>query len=738
MCENLHKYSQTNNNLINIEDSQNSDLRYYHDKYNESLLLYVLKTQCTEFIKKYNYFLSIRPDEVIYEFTRDPRTEFIPNIGIHMSHIIILKAKSQIYEKNYRCREKWIYIDKLYNTLDKNKNYANILKIAAENKMMRINFIHVVNNLDIDFIKSTNTRSSFGYKYSYIPINLVSRDEINLEDDKTTVINTLCRIVASMLCLDNCTNDFLFDHIQKIHIGKLIYIYRILQSDKCIHFKELMPTMQTRILESVVDFQGVDVKFSDIINDLNTFTYLSSKLIRHILIRNINVPIKIGNGYKSDIIPKILKRKLVKCQSDVSEESGIPVLVGDFGTGKTSMLEFMSIKFKQESNTSWVVIIKLTNDILQQYLNKNICIDNMIVINLLSEIINPQSKLETDIFKHLFFNNKVILLIDDIDIIKIELADFFIKIINWITTNSKNKLWITTRPVFLKNIKKHLKIIVYKFDSNSLQELIPILFKNIRNDDNIPTELISFINCLENRNNIIYTITNCMMLQIIIEIYDKNELIFKENPVNIYLIFEKICIKQSAVFDKYIVNDLGITFNWFNISKVHQCHALKIIFDNNHDIQLTELAIIKNWKQEEYKWNNERIGWHGYISFDEIDNFKFTHYSYAEFFTAQYLISYIFSYDYYCISDKEFEKIFRIIRYISNKFDEYEIICKFIIGYCIKYSNVNELCETIRNIIFNNKDDIQKDITTSQNASDLKNFWLEIVKNDKELLDFFK
>lgn len=764
-CEELHK--RVANDKFEKPEFENNKLRYIYDKYNESLLLYALKLCKVDFIKKFGSFLSIRHDEVYYELTRDPRTEFNSKYPeIPKPHIIMFKSKSEIYGKKYQNHKNWIYIDNIYKLLDKNDICSKVLKIAAENKMLRIFFVPNEKEKDVEQYEK---QTIFTRKHIYISANLTLEDEIKSTLDDApetakTLIDELCRVVVSMLCLDNIeiseistkddreTNiqpleetvrkvlsESQFDYFQKLNNGETIYILRILQAeDEVINFEYLPEPMQNQILKSKVDFQGVDVNFSDIIDgNRDVLTHLPSKLIRDILIRKMTI--KIGDTLNMDSKYEIFDRNLVEYQPNTSDkELKTSILVDDFGTGKSTNFQHMSAKFKLELKSSWVCLIKLTifSEFLQKYSNQNINIDKELIIRLSLEIINPETKLEEALFKNLFSNNKVILLVDDIDEIEPKLADFFIKVLGWIAAKSKNMLWISTCPVFLSKLEEHLRGNLYRFDPNYSpyqQKIITRFLKEFKNDDLIPDGQTSFISSLEDRKNgKHYSIMNCGMIRAIIETYVKDRAVFKEGTVNFYSIFEQIYTKQKNIFNKYIMDKPSNPFESFSIYKVQQVYALKSIFSNHHEVQLKDLAIMKHWKREERKWTKEMIGRRGFISFDG-DDFHFIHYSYAEFFVAEYLISYVFSYD-YSIRDDEFEKIFNIIRFMTQKYDDFEIICNFISGYS-KSRVDSELHETMRDVIQDKKNiqNIQEDIKSSQNPFELKEFWLEIVKSYKDL-----
>jgi len=754
-CEELHKCVA--NDKFEKLDFENNKLRYIYDKYNESLLLYALKLCKVDFIKKFGSFLSIRHDEVYYELTRDPRTEFKSKYPeIPKPHIIMLKSKSEIYGKKYQNHKNWIYIDNIYKLLDEYEICSKVLKIAAENKMLRIFFVPNEKEKDVEQYEK---QTIFTRKHIYISANLTLEDEIKSTLDDApetakTLIDELCRVVASMLCLDNIEiseistkvdreKNIQFGYFQKLNNGETIYILRILQAeDEVIKFETLPKPMQEQILKANVNFQGVDVNFSDIIDgNRDVLTHLPSKLIRDILIRKMKI--KIGGTLNMDSKYEIFDRNLVEYQTNTSDkELKTSILVDDFGTGKSTKFQHMSAIFKLELKSSWVYLIKLSNfsEILQKYSNQNINIDEEPEVKLLLEIINPETKLEAELFKNLFLEKRVILLVDDIDEIEPKLAEFFMKVLGLIAAKL-NKLWISTCPVFLTKLEKHLKGNLYKFYpdfSSFIQRIIKGHLREFEIEYETLHELISVIRSLENRNNgKHYRMMNYGMIQAIIETYAKDRAVFKEGTVNFYSIFEQIYTKQKNIFNKYIMDKPSNPFESFSISKVQQVYALKSIFSNLHEVQLEDLAIMKHWKREERKWTKEIIGRRGFISF--VGNgFHFIHRSYAEFFVAEYLISYIFSYD-YSIRDDEFEKIFNIIRFMTQKYDDFEIICKFIIGYT-KSRVDSELHETMRDVIKdeNNIQHIQEDINSSKHKSDLNEFWSELVKSDEELSKKFK
>lgn len=776
-CENMHDYL-INDEIHSNEIFLNNSLRYFYDRYNKSLLLHALKLRKADFIKTYGKYISIRKDEVYYELTRDPRTEFISKQEITKPHIILLKSKSEICGRSYQNCNNWVCIDNIYKLLDKSEVCSKVLRIVAENSSLKIFFVPKEND-GTDVNRATAKKAIFNNKHIYIAGNVVLEqaegissnfvtydDEITIAND---VIESLCHVAISMLCLDNFKinklegsvaydednidkfedkvrkvfntfNEFLFDYFQKLDIGEIIFILRTLQSDdKIINYQSLPESMQQRILESIVDFQGVEVEFSSIIdNNFEILTHLTSKSIRDIILRNTNL--KMGKNYKIDYNYDILEREIdeytdIASSHDSSSESKISILADDFGSGKTAKLKSMSVKLKQSSKSSWICLIKLTDSskILQKYLNQNVEIDKGFIINLLKEVINLTSKLEAEVLNHLFSRNKIILLIDDIDKIDANLSEFVIKVIAWINQNSSNEIWITTCPVFLHKFENQLNAKVYKFYRYrclSYYRLIFRFFRELKNvDDNFktPDELTSFVLPLfESKSGML----NCGMIQAIVEVYIENEADFQKKNINIYVIHKKIHQKQQNVFKEYLLNESNDQFEEFSIQQVYQVHALLLILKDISFINLDNLAIMKKWSREQKKWPKERIGRYGFICFDNID-FHFIHHSYAEFFLAEYIISYIYSND-YCIKDEEFEKIFKIIKYMTQNIDDFEIVLKFIIGYAktMVDNGYDEIHETMRNLIDKNIEEIQNDIALSKNIENLIEFWACFVKND--------
>ncbi|KAL7013533.1 hypothetical protein ACKWTF_015449 [Chironomus riparius] len=776
-CEDFHQ-DLASNKQISFYDFPNKNLRHYYDRNNESLLLHALKRRNTEFISKFSNILSIGINEVYYELTRDPRTEFISKQNIPKPHIILLKSKSEIYGQNYHFKKNWVFIDNIYNLLNRSDICSKVLKIAAENKSLKIFFVPKDNKFDFDAaeaIAQDDISMLFTNKHVYISANIVIEEEClpcnsaSLEDElkvANDVIEKLCHVVISMLCLNsfkinklaiktsknesgnaqdiestvrNVFNSSSLDYFLTLDTGDIIYTFRTLQNDDAdIKFESLPEPMQKRITSSEINFQGARVALSNIIgNNFEILRHLPSKSIKDILIRNLTI--NIGDDVVADNYDKIFDRKLIEQSNNQFISSKISFLVDDIGAGKTSTFKKMSANLKRESGSTWVSLINLksSSEILQNYLSQDIKFEIEVIAKMLMEIIKTKSQFESAVFGSLLRNNKVILLIDDIDKIEPVLSEFFIKVITWMNDNTDNKLWIATSPVFLDNYTKKFKAIENKFDPNKPLNLSYFMqINHVDENVRIADDLTSFIKALEDRKNgKHYSILNCGMIRAIVQVFDEHQADFEKDSINFYSTFEKVYVKQHKIFSEYSLEKNCDQFESLQISKVHQLHALILIFNNKYpEVQLDNLSIIKNWKREGKKWIKETIGRYGFISFDG-DIFHFIHHSYAEFFVAQYLISYIFSDD-YCIRDEEFVKIFGILKFMTQHFDDFEIICKFIIGYA-RTSECEELHETIRDLIKDNIKSIQDDIASSDAALNLKEFWRIIVKTDKELSDLF-
>lgn len=579
--------------------------------------------------------------------------------------------------------------------------------------------------------------------------------EDNSGDDKEQATkHQLMELIKKTL---NDQNIHLYDYFIMLDIQELLDIIDILQDEEqFIDYDGLTQPMKMKILHSKIIFQDVETSLYDIVGDnLHVLNALTTEDIRNVLLRNIKL--EIGESRKAFNKHKIIDRELIqsnveddalaKCEkikdyeqikADVEESKNF-ILSDNSGTGKTVKFGDLKRKLKEDSKNVWISFIKLRDhqEMLTKYESEEDELSLDTATQILLDILNIKSEVEIEIFKQLFHDGKVILLLDGFDEIDQTLKDFWLKIKSLLNKKiEKIQFWISTRPQPSKVLLENTNGKPYKFTPLTQNDKNKIIIDTLAElnfcikSDEVPQNLRIFIDLVEHEGQC--SIDNPLMLITIVEIFAENQADFEPESFNFYTIFERVFLKQKAKFDEKTDNKNFSLFEKFPASKVHQVYGLKLVFGKMNNQNLNNLAIMKMWSREQRRWTSERIQHHGFLSVDLEDKTDneghpgFIHKSYADFFAVQYIISYMFSED--CsINEAEFKKIFELLRIIASSYDEYQNVQKLILGF-IKCNDCTFHSE-MSNIFSNYITLIASDITTSENST-ISEFWNEILNQD--------
>jgi len=726
--------------------------------------------------------------------------EKLPNL-----HIIILKSKSMIFNMSDQNHTNWKYIENALNKLDEDEACSRVLKIAAPYKNLKIYFDFQKDvNFNLNQGNDNKTRFESGIiyigakdlneeneaiLYTLIPqlcniaIHLSCLDYYdpnmaddfeeeepvdknpNLQEDNSGDDKEQAKKQQLMELIKKTLNDqniHLYDYFIMLDIQELLDIIDILQDEEqFIDYDDLTQPMKMKILHSKIIFQDVETSLYDIVGDnLHVLNALTSEDIRNVLLRNIKL--EIGESRKAFNKHKIIDRELIqsnveddalaKCEkikdyeqikADVEESKNF-ILSDNSGTGKTVKFGDLKRKLKEDSKNVWISFIKLRDhkEMLTKYESEEDELSLDAATQILLDILNIKSEVEIEIFKILFHDGKVILLLDGFDEIDQTLKDFWLKIKSLLNKKiEKIQFWISTRPPPSKVLLENTNGKPYKFAPLTQNDKNKIIIDSLAElnfcikSDEVPQNLRIFIDLVEHEGQC--SIDNPLMLRTIVEIFAENQTGFEPETFNFFTIFERIYIKQKAKFDEKTDNKNFSLFEKFPASKVHQVYGLKLVFGKMNNKNLNNLAIMKMWSREQRRWTSERIQHHGFLSVDLEDKTDneghpgFIHKSYADFFAVQYIISYMFSED--CsINEAEFKKIFELLRIIASSYDEYQNVQKLILGF-IKCNGCNFHIE-MSNIFSNHITLIAGNITSENSA--ISEFWREILKiNENPSMD---
>lgn len=128
---------------------ENSHLRHFYDTKNESIVTFTIlakKFQIYEILLKNNVFFGPREniDDVMDELSKKEARSLRDLHARHTqkaeNHIITLMTNSSIAHENDRKEEKFAYILRTYEILNKNEHIRWILKIVAASQKFKITF----------------------------------------------------------------------------------------------------------------------------------------------------------------------------------------------------------------------------------------------------------------------------------------------------------------------------------------------------------------------------------------------------------------------------------------------------------------------------------------------------------------------------------------------------------------------------------------------------------------------
>lgn len=537
-------------------------------------------------------------------------------------------------------------------------------------------------------------------------------------------------------------------------------------------FEELPELIKTKILNSIVIFQGVEIFLNEITEqDLFILNLLTPKDIQIILSEDIKL--EIGEICKFTAKYRFMERSFIETINDDNLENMKSflqiqaeidskrrfILADAAGTGRTIAFENIVKKLKVIYPTYWMVYIKLRkyDYIMQEYfkLRRDPTIEE--IRNLLVDILSLKSKLEIELFTKLLFNGKVILFFDEIDEIDAKFTHFIIRTIYVLKMSTEIQLWISCRPIYGKRLGEILDAPVYKFVPLQWEEKKVFIKKVLNNltifNEKDRTKVIKdfekiLYNC-ENRDDCCKIFDNLFLLEAAIELYVDDKVYVWSESFTLYGSFEKFIITQFKKVDAIskVQKKIDDSSENFSLRNVHQVFALKLLIGESYDeIDLKELSIFKQWKAEESKWTFEKIHRYGLLTIDldnperKINSMDFVRRTYAEFFIAEHILTFMFRLNTTIkYEDEEYEKVLKIIKLVLSEVQDFEMTRCFIFSFISDNLNSRKMLlevemrtEILKNI-FKIHEEILNFVYNNGSLILLEN-WSIFLKNEPDLL----
>ncbi|CAG9802092.1 unnamed protein product [Chironomus riparius] len=504
-----------------------------------------------------------------------------------------------------------------------------------------------------------------------------------------------------------------FEEVVEKDFDELLKIFeKLLDVKQTITFDELTRPFKKRILYSDINFQGQKTNFNDLIGDDDDILKLMTpQQIRGMLVDGRHIPVaqdtneyfetsdRTFTDYNTDLSLKI--KEDIKNSDDIIEEiqeSKIFILADTAGAGKTTSFKNLFLKLKENYKNFWVCLIELRKfqhifEVYNKIHEKELTIEK--VLEMIIKMLNFDSSepsLETKLFEKLFFNDKVIFLFDAVDEISPYFNKFIINVLQKIQESTHNQILVSTRPQHAKQLSESLKAKPFKLVPFSWKEKESFILEMLKDsetyDESKEQEVLNdfniFFKSIKNIGYFNYDIDNPLMVKIITELYIIGQIDLKNQSLDLYEIFEKIEFSHKKQVDSKVAFEDRDPFSTISLESVHQALAL-LLLSSSIKTELYQTYIIKSWNENKKGLTDEKIQRYGFVrigrDFKENDEFAldFTHRTYAEFFVAKFILTFLFKIEDF-IKDEELEKVIKVIKIFVNN-DTIENIFGFIMCY---------------------------------------------------------
>ncbi|XP_070509103.1 uncharacterized protein [Chironomus tepperi] len=552
-------------------------------------------------------------------------------------------------------------------------------------------------------------------------------------------------------------------------------ILKMLEDPKqSLTFDDLTEPMKAKILHSKLTFQGHEASFFDVIgHDTDILKCLTAKRIRDVLLHNKSLIIgtdmnvvhnmTLRTFYDNKMSKKEPKSSINYCETfnyssiktitEIRENyknSKVFILADHAGTGKTTFLKYYSAMLKSENVNFWVSFINLRyqSDIFKAHDSNNLNLNT--VLDILSQFVDNESKVEENIFKNLFLNGKVILMLDGVDEVCPKYKDIVMDMLNILNkSETNNELWISTRPHYSQQLSDIFCVPAFRFVPFTKMELEGIVLNIL--DQKGKTSIEDKTKYVTQFMDIFWTYSvmqssNIFMINMIAGLCI-DELI-DYTSTSMYGLFEVMIHKQKSDFGSKIHNENCDLKVELTIWKVYTIFSLLLLIGDEYEAQLgfklSELDIMTKWIKEQHLWTSDVIQRYGFLNVDlKSNSIDFMHRIYAEYFVAEYLIKFIFD-DNKSVSDEEIGRKFKLFELVLSKqfrgissfiFTYVEIDAKFKeLSYCPKIKDL--IIKAVKRInvdIFMPITDDHKSIYNFTDALDSFKSYTSIVQLDNEL-----
>lgn len=472
-------------------------------------------------------------------------------------------------------------------------------------------------------------------------------------------------------------------------------------------WSDLKDEFQNEILTRNVLFQGRTLPLNEII-DPESIIKIEENLPLEKLLSNDILCLQQENKFPQ--IEFYIERRFFKDDSEnlmreerttievieCLENGNIIVLPAEPGMGKTTELQKIAKHLEYLHPFRWISFIDLQS--VELSLESNQVFDSCAkILKFLSENILKLKSFESEVFKHLFINDRIIFLFDGFDEIKPSSRQLLLELLVAISSLSKNLLLISTRPHLTKNLKLRLKPILICLKGFSeidrkdfIAKIISTSFQYTESDRKL-NKIESFFTKSEKN-----LFQNPSLIRIIVDIMINCSLDFDNSESNDFEVYNQFVM---AIIERYM--DKGVEArksvvryfgnNWIN--ELYQRFAVKSFLSIYNEKVLDSISISLEDVQSSHK---EHIYRAGMMYHEDPDGFKFIHSSFAEYFACKFMIDKIFNRS--VQSDEELDFVISMFISVTTMELRSNLIIRFL-NYALEpFVSQNNLLKSTPNI----------------------------------------
>lgn len=440
---------------------------------------------------------------------------------------------------------------------------------------------------------------------------------------------------------------------------------------------------------------------------------------------------------------------------EIKEHKKVFLLVNSPGMGKTMETMKMTLRFKEKFPNHWVIFIDLKKycDIFDKQIEHRLeSLEE--VSRFLSFKILKLNDFEADIFDIFLRENRVILLFDSFDEIPQSSADNALGLMSIINNQTKNILWVASRPRVHDKIKEFLNVFIISltnFSSDQRKIFVTSLLKN--GEEKSSTERVSIEQNISNLETVFDRIgyslgkINPMLISIIVEVFRDREMSVFDPKLNLFNIYEEFVVKALT---KQMINEkLLLSFDLIRLlqekCKIHEFYAMKSFLKTAKDnfeefgFRVSENCLEEYFDDQiikviNYSETKEHVQQIGLLSFENSEDFYSLHQTFRDFFIAKFLIDNFI--EFRTLSEKDRDIFIQIITAIVLS-DDSDLIVRFLKNHTLRYRKFNELIEIEKAFLLHYEDSNQEKI---RNLSLIKYLFAKassVIKKSSESQNFW-